>query len=213
MPDTVHVLLPLSLLEAIRSVDTPEGDDIEYVQELRNKRLGLSDTVHAQIRRYGDALRRSQPIATLEATSLATLIGRRSDAEDIFRSAGRGVANRMYERIPRATRRMTHVLPSFLARPIALRRLRSSFSKYLDAGLRRSEGKLVLDVKKSATADGAPGSAGCAYYEAALEAMLGLILPAAFAVEHTQCVKNGARRCEWRADWSKPQPAPGVKNA
>jgi predicted hydrocarbon binding protein len=213
MPDTVHVLLPLSLLEAIRSVDTPEGDDIEYVQELRNKRLGLSDTVHAQIRRYGDALRRSQPIATLEATSLATLIGRRGDAEDIFKSAGRGVANRMYDRIPRATRRMTHVLPSFLARPIAFRRLRSAFSKYLDASLRRSEGKLILEVKKSATASAAAGSAGCAYYGAALEEMLRLIRPGAFAVQHTQCVKSGARGCEWRADWTRHQHAPAVKNA
>src|SRR5947209_3495814 len=103
MPDTVHVLLPLSLLEAIRSVDTPGGDEVEYVHELRNKRLGLSDTVYAQIRRYGEAMRKSQPIATAEATSLARLIGRRADAEAVFRNAGRIVAARMYERIPRAT--------------------------------------------------------------------------------------------------------------
>jgi predicted hydrocarbon binding protein len=204
MPDTVHALLPLSLLEAIRSVDTPEGDDIEYVQELRNKRLGLSDTVHAQIRRYGDALRRSQQIASLEATSLATLIGRRPDAEEIFRGAGRGVAKRMYDRIPRATRRMTHVFPAFLARPIAFRRLRSSFSKYLDASLRRADGSLVLEVKQSATAEGAAGSAGCAFYGAALEELIALMLPAKHAVEHVRCVKSGARTCEWRADWSKP---------
>lgn len=205
MPDTVHVLLPLSLLEAIRSVDTPEGDDIEYVQELRNKRLGLSDTVHAQIRRYGDALRRSQPIGLVEATSLATLIGRRADAEEIFRSAGRGVARRIYERIPGATRRMTHVFPSFLARPIAFRRLRSSFAKYLDGDLRRGEGSLLLEVKRSATADGAANSAGCAFYGAALEELIALLLPVKHSVEHTRCVKSGARSCEWRADWSKPQ--------
>jgi predicted hydrocarbon binding protein len=203
MPDTVHVLLPLSLLEAIRSVDTPEGEDVEYVQELRNKRLGLSDTVHAQIRRYGDALKRSQPIAAMEATSLATLIGRRPDAEDIFRSAGRGIARRMYERIPRVTRKMTHVLPSFLARPIAYRRLRSSFAKYLDAALRRSEGKLVLEVKRSATADGAAGSEGCAFYGSALDEMMRLILPGSHSVEHSRCVKNDSGTCEWRADWSK----------
>ncbi|MBA3646277.1 MAG: hypothetical protein H0W63_08875 [Gemmatimonadaceae bacterium] len=211
MPDTVHVLLPLSLLEAIRSVDTPEGDDIEYVQELRNKRLGLSDTVHAQIRRYGDALRRSQPIASMEATSLATLIGRRSDAEEIFKSAGRGVAKRIYERIPRATRRMTHVFPAFLARPVAFRRLRSAFSKYLDANLRRAEGSLILEVKKSATADGAEGSAGCAFYGAALGELLGLLLPGTQAVEHVRCIKSGSQKCEWRADWRKPQK--GAKSA
>ena len=212
MPDTVHVLLPLSLLEAIRSVDTPEGEDIEYVQELRNKRLGLSDTVHAQIRRYGDALKRSQPIAVLEATSLATLIGRRADAEDIFRSAGRGVANRIYERIPRATRRMTHVLPAFLARPIAFRRLRSAFAKYLDATLRRAEGNIILEVKTSATANGAAGTEGCAYYGSALEELLRLILPGQREVEHVRCVKAGSRTCEWRAEWKKHPPAP-PKNA
>ncbi len=212
MPDTVHVLLPLSLLEAIRSVDTPEGDDVEYVQELRNKRLGLSDTVHAQIRRYGDALRRSQPIAVLEATSLATLIDRRSDAEDIFKSAGRGVAYRIYERIPRATRRMTHVLPGMLARPIAYRRLRSAFAKYLDAGLRRADGGVVLEVKRSATVDSSSGGAGCAFYGAALEELLRLILPGDHSVAHVRCVKTGARSCEWRADWNKHQPLK-TKNA
>ena len=211
MPDTVHVLVPLSLLEAIRSVDTPEGDDIEYVQELRNKRLGLSDTVHAQIRRYGEALRRSQPISAMEATSLATLIGRRSDAEEIFRSAGRGVARRIYERIPRATRRMTHVFPAFLARPIALRRLRSSFSKYLDANLRKADGHLTLEVKKSATAEGAQGSAGCAFYGAALEELIGLLLPGTHPVEHVRCVKSASPKCEWRAEWRKPQT--GAKSA
>src|SRR6267142_2126162 len=57
MPGTVNAIIPLSLLEAVRSVDIPEGDDIdvEYVQEHRNKRLGLSDTVIAQIRRYKEA--------------------------------------------------------------------------------------------------------------------------------------------------------------
>jgi len=212
MPDTVHVLLPLSLLEAIRSVDTPEGDDTEYVQELRNKRLGLSDTVHAQIRRYGDALKRSQPIAAVEATSLARLIGRRADAEDIFRNAGRAVAAKMYARIPRATRRLTHLLPALLARPIAFRRMRSALSKYLGAKLRRSEGNLVLEVRQSLTAEGAAASEGCAFYGAALEEMVRLIIPGKSAVDHIRCVKTGARSCEWRADWGKHS-KPAAANA
>ena len=58
MPETVDALLPLSFLEAVRNVDTPEGDyDAEYVAELRNKRLGLSDTVYAQIKRFTEAVR------------------------------------------------------------------------------------------------------------------------------------------------------------
>ena len=82
MPGTVNAIVPHSLLEAVRSVVFPVGDDIdvEYVQEHRNKRLGLSDTVIAQIRRYKEALERNQQIAIQEASGIARLIGRRSDA-------------------------------------------------------------------------------------------------------------------------------------
>ena len=86
MAGTVNAIVPLSLLEAVRSVDIPVGDDIdvEYVQEHRNKRLGLSETVIAQIRRYKEALKRNQLIAIDEAVGIARLIGRRPDAEQIF---------------------------------------------------------------------------------------------------------------------------------
>ena len=72
MAATVDPLLPLSLLEAVRNVDTPQGDlEAEFVAELRNKRLGLSDTVHAQIKRYVDAVRRQHRPAHDEAVALA----------------------------------------------------------------------------------------------------------------------------------------------
>src|SRR4030088_1214779 len=98
MAGTVNAKVPLSLLEAVRSVDIPEGEDVdvEYVQEHRNKRLGLSDTVIAQIRRYKDAMKRNQPIAIHEASGIARLIGRRPDAEGIFTRAGSIGAHRMY---------------------------------------------------------------------------------------------------------------------
>ena len=116
MPGTVNAIVPLSLLEAVRSVDIPEGDDIdvEYVQEHRNKRLGLSDTVIAQIRRYKDAMKRNQAIAIHEASGIARLIGRRADAEMIFGRAGTIVANRMYELISSTTRRTMGGLRSFI---------------------------------------------------------------------------------------------------
>ena len=94
MSPTVDSLLPLSFLEAVRNVDTPDDDpDTELVAELRNKRLGLSDTVYAQIRRYSDAVKRSQRTVRDEAVALARLIGRRPDAEAVFRAAGRYLAN------------------------------------------------------------------------------------------------------------------------
>src|SRR3954463_12609451 len=117
MPSTVHARIPLSLLEAIRRIDTPEDQvDAEYVPELRNKRLGLSDTVYAQIRRYNDAVRRNQRISHEEAAGLARLIGRRPDAEAVFRAAGRTIANAGYLTVPAVTRRMLRFLPGMLAR-------------------------------------------------------------------------------------------------
>ena len=175
------------------------------MHELRNKRLGLSDTVYAQIQRYGDAMKRSQPIPAVEATSLARLIGRRADAEDVFRKAGRIVAARAYQQIPRVTRRLTHVLPGFLARPIAFRRMRSAFAKYLGGSLHHSGSNLLLQVRDSATADGANGSEGCAYYEAALGEMLKLVLGGDAQPEQIRCMKKDAdgrgKGCEWRVEW------------
>src|SRR5947207_7016097 len=107
MSPTVDALLPLSLLEAVRDVDTPDGEfEAEFVPELRNKRLGLSETVYAQIRRYADSVRRSQRAAADEAVALAKLIGRRPDAEAVFRSAGRFLAGEAYRTISPVVRRL-----------------------------------------------------------------------------------------------------------
>ena len=81
--------------------------DTEFVAELRNKRLGLSDTVHAQIRRYAEAVRRSQQAASDEVVALARLIARRPDAEAVFRAAGSYLADRAYLALPATTIRVT----------------------------------------------------------------------------------------------------------
>jgi hypothetical protein len=124
MLSTVDALLPLSLLEAVRNIDTPAELDSEFVDELRNKRLGLSDTVYLQIKRYSDAVRKNQRTAQDESVALAKLIGRRPDAESVFRAAGRYLAREAYGTISLPTRRLLRLLPSVLARPLALRRAR-----------------------------------------------------------------------------------------
>src|SRR5437764_14185377 len=135
---TVDALLPLSLLEAVRNVDTPSDQfDAEYVDELRNKRLGLSDTVYAQIKRHTEAARKGQRTGQDEAIALARLIGRRPDAEAVFRAAGRHIARESYHTISPITRKLLRLLPTALARPIAYRRARRISSRYLNAHVRR----------------------------------------------------------------------------
>ena len=202
MAANVDALLPLSFLEAVRTVDTPEGDfETEYVPELRNKRLGLSDTVYAQIKRYTDAVKRQQRTPIDEAVALARLIGRRPDAEAVFRSAGRYLAKEAYLTISGTRRKLMRAMPSLLARPVALRQARRIAQRYMNGTVSRVGGSLLLEVPVSVTADSGPRDAGCAYYEAALRELVRLLVGTSGAVEHVRCVNRGEGTCQWRADW------------
>jgi predicted hydrocarbon binding protein len=198
---TVDPLLPLSLLHAVRNVDTPDDLEAELVHELRNKRLGLSETVYTQIRRYTDATRRSQRPDQEEVVGLARLIGRRTDAEAVFRAAGQYLAREAYLTIPGLTRKVARVFPSFLARPIVLRRVRKIADRYLNADVRRVGAFIRLEVEDSVTLKTAPNSVGCAFYEAALREMLRLLVGNIGGIEHVQCKAKGEVTCEWRAEW------------
>ena len=198
---TVDALLPLSLLEAVRDVDTPGDLDSEFVDELRNKRLGLSDTVYLQIKRYADAVRKRQRTAQDESVALAKLIGRRPDAEAVFRAAGRYLARESYGTINAGTRKLLRLLPSVIARPLAFRRARAIASRYANGNVRRVGGYVHLEVPRSVTLNTAPASIGCAYYESMLRELLRLLIGGVGSVDHVRCAGRGEGTCEWRADW------------
>ena len=201
-PSTVDALVPLSFLEAVRTVDAPDDDhDAEYVPELRNKKLGLSDTVYAQARRYAESVRRGQRIPFDEAAALARLVGRRPDAEVVFRSGGRFLAGEAYQRIPALTRAIIRVLPNVLARPLALRHIRRISQRFLNGEISRIGSSLVLSVEPSVTRDAGPRQTGCAYYEATLRELLRMLVDGAGAVEHVRCGSRGEGTCAWRAEW------------
>ena len=202
MPPAVDPMIPLSLLEAVRTVDLPEGDlEAEFVAELRNKRLGLSDTVFAQIKRFTEAVRRRQPQSFDEAQGIARLIGRRPDAEAVFREAGRLLARRAWRTISPLTRRMTLVLPSLIARPIALRHVRRVTARYAAGTVRRVGSTIIVMVPEPVTLDAAPRQAGCTFYESALRELMQLLVGGVGAVEHVRCAGRGEGHCEWRAEW------------
>jgi predicted hydrocarbon binding protein len=202
MAPTVHARIPLSLLEAIRRIDTPEDQiDAEYVPELRNKRLGLSDTVYTQIRRYSEATRRGQKIPFAEASGLGTLIGRRPDSDHLFLSAGKILANDIYNSISAPKRSMIGFMPGFISRPMALNELQSIAENFFGGRLVRSGSFLELKVPDSVTVNGAPRSAGCVFYEAAFRELLQLLVKGGEQVDHIHCVQRNDSVCEWRAEW------------
>jgi predicted hydrocarbon binding protein len=202
MLTNVDALLPLSLLEAVRDVDTPSDQlETEFVDELRNKRFGLSETVYTQITRHTEAVRRRQRVDKDEAIALAKLIGRRPDAEAVFRAAGRFMGRESYVTISPVTRKLLRLLPTAVARPIAFRRAKKIASRYLNGNVRRVGSFLLLEVPRSIMVGTAPGAIGCAYYEAAFRELLLLLVGSIGAVEHVRCIGRGEGTCEWRADW------------
>lgn len=207
MPETVDALLPLSFLEAVRNVDSPVEDfEAELVSDLRNKRLGLSDTVYMQIKRLTDAVKRKQRTSHEEAVGLATLLGRRPDAEAVFRAAGRHLAAESYQTIAGSTRRLMLVLPSILSRPIALRHARRIAKRCFNGRISRVGSHIYLEVTSSVTRDTAPRSIGCTYYEAGLKELLRLLVNNVGAVEHVRCATRGEGSCAWRAEWKPVSP-------
>lgn len=202
MTVTVDPLLALTLLEAVRTVDLPDEElETEFVEELRTKRFGLSDTVLAQLKRYREAVRRNQRPTSDEAAGIARLIGRRPDAEAVFREAGRALARQTYARIAMPTRRLLLILPSLFARPLALRQIRRIAERYLAGKVTRVGGTIHLEVRASVTIDAAPKQAGCAFYETVLRELMQLLVDAVGSVEHVRCASRGQPTCEWRAQW------------
>jgi hypothetical protein len=209
---TVDALLPLSLLEAVRNVDTPaDSFEAEYVDELRNKRLGLSDTIYSQIRRHTEAVRKGKRIPQEEAVALAKLIGRRPDAEAIFRSAGKYLAKESYLTISPVTRKVLRVLPAALARPIAFKRAKKLTGRYMNATVRRVGNFLLLEVPRSVTLDTAPSGVGCTYYESMLKELLRRLIGSIGAVDHIRCSSRGEGTDEWRADWRTFDRSAGIE--
>jgi len=202
MPPTVNARIPLSLLEAIKRMDTPQDQaETEYVAELRNKRLGLSDTVYTQIRRYSEALKRGQRIPFAEAEGLGTTIGRRPDAEKLYQSAGSILAHDIYHSISPTTRGTIRVMPGFISRPMALKQLEQAAEKYFGGTMERMGSFVSLKVPESVTVNGSPKSAGCTFYEVAFRDLLKLLVDAGDQVEHVHCAQRGEGWCEWRAEW------------
>lgn len=202
MSVTVDSLVPLVILEAVRRVDLPDGDlEAEFVEELRTKRFGLSDTVLAQIRRYAESVKKGSRISLDEARGIAKLIGRRPDAEAVFREAGRGLARQTYARVSGGSRKLIRTLPGLLARSMALSQVRRIAKRHLDADVRRVGASILMSVRNSVTIDSAPKLAGCTFYESALRELMQLLVGGVGAVEHVRCGSRGEGDCEWRAEW------------
>jgi len=199
-PAAVPALLPLSLLEAIRNLDTPVEDGLdELAEEIVVRRLGLSPTVAAQIQRYRAAAEREGTVELDEVVSVLRLVSRRPDASLVFADAGRRAARHAVRSRGRSARTFARVSPTALARRVSLgaaaRLARQVFGGELKAPAHGTEVHMAEPLSILAVPDGA----ACTFYGSAYGELLRCLTAFEGAMLHERCRARGDDACVWRS--------------
>jgi hypothetical protein len=193
-------IVPLSLLEALRNLDTPVGDGLdELAGEIVSKRFGLSSTVAAQIQRYQEAHRRGLPVPTEETVGVFRLVGRRPDAALVYADAGRRAARYAARQRYLPVRALMASTPGFIRRRVgagaASRAARRVFGATLAIRGRSAEAVIPQPLSLRALPDGQ----ACSFYGAALAETLRVLTGFEGAMVHMACRGRGDDTCRWRA--------------
>jgi hypothetical protein len=193
-------IVPQSLLEALRNLDTPVEDGFEEVAgEIVAKRFGLSSTVAAQIQRYQAAHRRGTPVPLEETVAVFRLIGRRPDAALLYADAGRRAARYAARGVAFPVRVLLGVAPGSVRRRVgagaAVRVARRTFAASLVVRGRSADAVIAHSLSLLALPDGG----ACSYYGAALAELLRALTGFEGAMIHARCRGRGDDTCRWQA--------------
>lgn len=200
MHPTVPVLLPLSVLEAVQNIDTPQDDGLGALEEeLAGKRLGLSPTVAAQVARYRQQVNGGGEVSDEEAVAVFRLVGRRPDAGLVYADAGRRAARYAAKHLGFGSRAMIAIAPGKFGVSLALGAASRLAERWLLADLRRSDGKLRAEMPESLARRGREDGVGCQFYTAAFAELLRQVGELEWAVTHDLCRGRGDDTCLWRA--------------
>lgn len=196
---SITPVFPLLVLEALRDSDRPaevlEGED---VTSSLPRRLGLSDVVMVQIRRFQGEVKARRLQRAADVEDLIRLVIRRPDAEEIFHEAGRRVARQAWAERSGVVRGALRFSPHPVARLAAARagrRLLRVLTGPQGVSLRRWPVELRIHDSLTARAD--PGGAACIFYSGVLEEVLQLYTGRAYRAHHTRCEARGDEVCEW----------------
>ena len=201
MPETpsVHAIIPLSLLEAIRNLDTPVEDGLEELAgEMVSKRLGLSPTVAAQISRYQDMARRDGQVSVEEAISVFRLVDRRPDAALVFADAGRRAARHALRAGRFPGKNPAAANPGFVARTMGLRRASSAARRFFAGDLKMKGAVAAAEVSSPLAISVAQSGKGCGFFGAAFGELLRFQIGFEGVMIHERCRSRGDTVCQWR---------------
>lgn len=196
---SVPALIPLSLLEAIRNLDTPVEDGLEELaEEIVVRRLGLSPTVAAQIQRYRQAADKGGSVELEETISVLRLIGRRSDAPLVFADAGRRAARYAARSRARSSRTLARVSPGGMARRWALRSAARLSRRIFGGELRPRPHDVEVRMTAPLSIDALPTGEACVFYGAVYQELLRALTGFEGALIHEHCRSRGEEACVWR---------------
>jgi hypothetical protein len=195
----VPALLPLSLLEAIRNLDTPVEDGLdELAEEIVVRRLGLSPTVAAQIQRYRTAAERDGTVELDEVVSVIRLVGRRPDAALVFADAGRRAARHAVRSGGRSARTLARVSPARLGRQVSRRAAARLAGRVFGGELRVPASGTEVRMTDPLSILAVPDGAACAFYGSAYGELLRCLSGFEGAMLHEACRSRGDAACVWR---------------
>ena len=184
----------MTLLEVLRRQDRPaeilESEDTTITLP---RRLGLSDVVDQQIRRYREEVRRGVRIGDDEVSDLVRLVIRRPDSEEVFFRTGRLLAAGDELTTPGWTKALPTSVAYALARRAAGRRLRRLFGRRLGGfgpGPFTMEGRALVFIQSD------PGGDACNLVSGFCQSVLDRYVGDAQVV-HSLCESRRDPLCRW----------------
>jgi hypothetical protein len=198
----VQSRVALAILETLRTQDLPEEIlDDENVTVTLPRRLGLSDVIEAQIRRYRADARLRRRIPEGEVVDLLRLVVRRPDSEDVFLEVGRAL-------YPRASAGLRRFLPRKLVLSLARARAQRELRRLFGSRLVRAGGKgFILDHAHDLLIRSDPGGDACALVTGFLERVIEEYAGSGGAVLHPRCLARGDDGCRWEFQEAVVKPA------
>jgi hypothetical protein len=195
---SVPALIPLSLLEAIRNLDTPVEDGLdELADEIVVRRLGLSPTVAAQIQRYRQSAERGVGVDVDETVSVFRLVGRRPDASLVFADAGRRAARYAAKTRGRSSRTLARLSPTPVARRLTLRSVARLVRSIFDGELKPRSNVVEIRMTSPFSIVALPTGEACLFYGSAYQEMLRALTGFEGALLHAHCRSRGDAECHW----------------
>lgn len=191
----ISAVVALTLLEVIRHQDLPtEVLEAEDPTHTMPRRLGLSDVIDRQIRRYREEARKRGRITDDEFRDLVRLVIRRADSEEVFFHAGSFLAGE--DAAPGWRKGLPRSLGYGLARRRVRRQLLKLFGRRIGGF---AAGPFTLEARTHLLIEGDPGGDACQLLTGFSQAVLQRYCGRRAQVVHSLCEARRDSLCRWTA--------------